>query len=140
MRTTRISATTMKIEINVEKKGTLKGSCGWVTKRLATAKVVIRDNALYVTYEDGKNVLGKTLYVEKAICGIIDDIDFSVYARTNQRMWYAYTYDEDFGESYDKYCLFECILTPAANIIAEDFIQECLKAFTEAWDNDKEEE
>lgn len=130
----------MKIEINVEKKGTLKGSCAWVTERLATAKVVIKDNALFVTYEAGKDGMGKPFYVEKAVCGIIDDIDFTTYARTNQKMWYAYTYDEDLGENIDKYSLFECVLTPAANTIAEDFIQLCLKAFNEAWDNDKEEE
>lgn len=130
----------MKIEINVEKKGTLRGSCGWVTKRLATAKVVIRDNGLFVTYEAGKDGIGKPVYVEKAICGIIDDVYFTQFARTNQRMWFAYTYDEGFGKNIGRYTLFECVLTPAANKIAEDFIQECLKTFTEVWDNDKKEE
>lgn len=120
----------------------LTGSCGWVSERLATAEAEIKGNALFVTYTNGKDKEGNPRKVRKPICGVVDSADWSCFGRTTNdgEFWYAYPYDKDFGYMYEKYTLFDYVLTDAAWSIADDFIKKCLDAFRESWENDKEEE
>ena len=132
----------MEIKLNVKRNGMMIGSCGWVSERLSTAEVEIKGNALFVTYTNGKDKDGNPKKVRKPICGVVDATDWAAYARTTgdwDGYWYAYPYDRDLGIREAKYTLFDCVLTDAAESIADDFIKKCLDAFRDAWENDKEE-
>lgn len=131
----------MEITLNVKKNGELTGSCGWVSKKLENAEVCIEGNYIKAKYLSGKNKEGKEVYKTKYICGVIDADDWGQFARTTNdgKYWFAYPYDEDLGCGYDKYTLFDTVLTDAAWSIADDFIKKCLKCFREEWEKDKED-
>lgn len=116
----------MEITIKIDRRGTLTGSAKYVSDMLATAKVYQNGRNIFVEYVKGKDKEGKDLTKKEAVCGIINTEEVLMHAKEySKSIWKAYAYDDDLGMCYEKYALFDCVLTEKGKEIAEEFIDKC---------------
>ena len=123
----------MEIKMNIECKGILKGSCGWVAEKLKDAKLVIEQNYIFVQFADGKY---------KVIAGVNDDEHYYIeHARLteDERFWYAHPCQPKDLYYVEGENLFNVPLTDAAWYKVNRFIRDALGKFIDAWEGDTDE-
>lgn len=126
-----------EVTLKIERKGFLSGSVGYVSNKLSNASLLQKKDGVYVHYLKGKKQDGTEVFKDEKICGVIQSTEILCHAREfSNKIWIAYTYDEDLGNGYEKYTLFDCVLTEKAKQIAEEFLNDVAAKFEEMFDSE----
>lgn len=132
-----ISEKNYEVTLKIERKGFLSGSAGWVSKKLSNASLLQKKDGVYVHYLKGKKQDESKVFKDEKICGVIQSTEILSHAREfSKRIWVAYAFDEDLGNGYEKYTLFDCVLTKKAKEIAEEFLNNVAAKFEEMFENE----
>lgn len=126
-----------EVTLKIERKGVLSGSAGYVSNKLSSATLLQKKDGVFVHYLKGKKQDGTEIFKDVKICGVIQSTEILCYAREfSNKIWVAYAYDEDLGNGYEKYTLFDCVLTQKAKEIAEDFLNNVAAKFKEMFESE----